>query len=898
MFDQKHLIETLKLCFSYQNSPIQTLSTISLFFYQENSFRDQDNKKFYEQLNNSKYDLKHTIDNHRIFLVLSELKNFFFYFNQKGMNKKNFQEINLLKLKKESIQKFIHLSVFRKNINFLEKNKIKIFELLCEIKKFFLIIDYIGIVIFDENSKQYVNQLKCVEFRSNKMIFHLFRKLKNIENMETIENNLKEIHTIDYFFEDKLVKNEGSSAFFVYFFDGYQNLLRFWYRYTIFINRKFFIKWVVNLFTYKFNLEKLLYKVCLLKIEQRDFFTLDENYSKFEPQFFTSFEIKKFKKSMIYSEKDLEFNTFINYGETFSTTFENFINIEENFSKKTTAINQFNFSSISPLFIFDAIGFIFFQEIIKGMIALKNQIITLKKNHIPLGFEKRAIFSIGLISFNNYSERIMKFFIKKINKKDFLLFGKTGSFLIFKNLAFLLIGICFVIPRFFQKPFKSIEQIKPVFLKIIDFFMIYFNNIDYSTFFLFPYNLKRKHYWESKQKLLVIVLVSSSLIQTNEKAIFISQFFAKINHTVKFISNDSMLNREQDILLKFLPLIFGIPVLGFKLDLNLFNFSVYLPYNKFLQRLCIRMMQYCTFVGTIKKELFKTAIKEIRIFESIRIKKSERLFIIQEKFKKNLLPFNFFSIYDLNTDRELNRSFVYFRTNVEESILGICLLTLGDSFMSKLIYRIQSFFLSSDFSDYCSFAILSTAFLFLSNNECPAIDFIIKLSGTSNFVTVKNSIFSLGLIGAGTNNTRIKNALKCLANFYKLKIEDTCRTKSTKKTNDRLQFFRKLKAIIFLIRLSQGMVNSFRYNFLQKNILTGKINEKTIGPLLFTLFSFIISNFIGHESIFACFFLFKISMKSKLVFSLNENFKISSLKIKKTYLTFSKKKYILTPCFL
>ena len=218
--------------------------------------------------------------------------------------------------------------------------------------------------------------------------------------------------------------------------------------------------------------------------------------------------------------------------------------------------------------------------------------------------------------------------------------------------------------------------------------------------------------------------------------------------------------------------------------------------------------------------------------------------------------------------------------------------------MSKLIYRIQSFFLSSDFSDYCSFAILSTAFLFLSNNECPAIDFIIKLSGTSNFVTVKNSIFSLGLIGAGTNNTRIKNALKCLANFYKLKIEDTCRTKSTKKTNDRLQFFRKLKAIIFLIRLSQGMVNSFRYNFLQKNILTGKINEKTIGPLLFTLFSFIISNFIGHESIFACFFLFKISMKSKLVFSLNENFKISSLKIKKTYLTFSKKKYILTPCFL
>lgn len=165
------------------------------------------------------------------------------------------------------------------------------------------------------------------------------------------------------------------------------------------------------------------------------------------------------------------------------------------------------------------------------------------------------------------------------------------------------------------------------------------------------------------------------------------------------------------------------------------------------------------------------AIEEIKDFESIKIKKSERIFIIQEKFKKSTIPSNFLSIVDLNVDCELDRSFVYFRSNIEGSILGLCILTFGDKFMSKLIYRIQSFFLSSDSVEYSSFAILATSFLFASSNEISVIDFIIKLVTNNKFITVKNSIFSLGIIGAGTSNTRIKNALKCLANYYKLRSE-------------------------------------------------------------------------------------------------------------------------------
>ena len=240
--------------------------------------------------------------------------------------------------------------------------------------------------------------------------------------------------------------------------------------------------------------------------------------------------------------------------------------------------------------------------------------------------------------------------------------------------------------------------------------------------------------------------------------------------------------------------------------------TLYLSRNIFFQQICGKMMQYCAFWGTSNKELIKIAIKDLRLFETMKTKKSERIFIIQEKCKKNSIPPIFFSIYNLNEVIELDRSFIYFKTSMECTILGLCLLTFGDIFMSKLIYRILSFFLSSDSIECSSFAVISTSFLFVSDSECPAIDFMIKLLGNFEFITVKNSLFSLGIIGAGTQNTRIKNALKWVANYYNIKLENSRTRKKSKIEEDDFQFFRKIKSIIFLIRLSQGLVNSFYRN--------------------------------------------------------------------------------------
>ena len=94
------------------------------------------------------------------------------------------------------------------------------------------------------------------------------------------------------------------------------------------------------------------------------------------------------------------------------------------------------------------------------------------------------------------------------------------------------------------------------------------------------------------------------------------------------------------------------------------------------------------------------------------------------------------------------------------------------------------------------------------------------------------------------------------------------------------------------------MINSFYRNLSQVNPITGKLNQTSTGFLLFTLFSFMISNFIGEESIFTCFFLLNGSLNSKLICGFDENFRIRSLKIKNRKSKNVGSTHLFTPCFV
>jgi hypothetical protein len=898
-------VKNLKLCFLYKNHSIQLLSSLSLIFSQDNEKRiyEKNELKIFGQLNDGKLEIKieKQLLNHRIFIIYSHLEIFSYqkcpknkidsYRFEKNLKRENYF---LSYLDPIILEKILHLAFVCECVFSLNKKKIEIIELLCEIKKGFLIADLVGVLESDECFEKYICDGNQYEMQIKEISFHIFRKLTAFNNIKIIENNFFKKAKINLIFRDKLITKNKLSEFISYFLEGYYYLLNFWMN-TVKINLKYFFKWVTNVFNYKLHIDKLFCNFSFLKIDRREYLNQEDAFSSFNTQIVSKLSQKKYGKLLTYSVEDLKLISFIRYGEIISIFFENSNNKSQGFGLEIVKLIELGKSSGFEENIFDIFGFVYFQEMFSGIMELKNTILKIKEKKIKYGFEEKIIFSIGLIVFKNYSDRILNFLFSKIHKQDFIVFLKTGNHMIYKNFVSLCLMISINSPMIIKK-FLNFRWRKIIvsFLKNFGRFILK----KYDKKFIFENNLKKKKFLNFRNKILITFLISFSLIHTHNLNDSFKNFYTEITHLIKNINYNSVLNREQDSLIKFIPLIFGVYVLGKNCDLNQFNFRIQFFSNRFFQKICIKMVQYCSFLGTLKKNLIKVALKEIKLFDSIKTKKSEKIFIIQEKFKKIKNSPIFLAIYDSNVDYETDRSFIYLKTSVEISMLGLCLLSFGDKFKSKLTFRIQSFLLSSDSVEYSSFAILSTALLFVSNTECPAIDFIIKLSGNDDINTIKNSIFSLGLIGAGTNNTRIKNALKCLANYYKLKLEDNYCNKKIIAQEDNFQFFRKVKSIIFLIRISQGMVNSFYCTLSQLNHITKEINTLTLKALLFGIIGFMISSFIGQESIFPSFFLFGVSLKSKLVYTFNDNFKVSSSRLKNSFCINLNKKYILTPCFL
>ena len=887
-----YLQENLKLCLSYSNMPVQLLASVSLLFFFKGELKNKKNinSEIIQQIENNILDSKNKMGTVTIrnFVIFSHIKSLFYLPNLEIAIDSLISSKELSKdkdnLNDYFLEKFITLAVSSKNSTYLNKKQIEIIELTCEIKKNFLLVDFFGFLKINEELKYYMGEIIDTETQIEKVSFHIFRKLKNFKNVMLVKNSFHDNTRVDYIFQDKLINRDNISEFISFIADGIYCMLLNWQK-SLNTNTTYFFLWIKNVFLYQININKILSNFSLFRIERRGYFDIDDNSTDFNNQITSTLKFKKFGIFLKFSVLDPNFHSFIRYGEAISYFYEN----QGSYRQRVYEIDNKHKSEIN-YFTLDTFGFRYFQETLIGIIELKKNIFNIADNQVFCGIENKIIFSIGLIGTGCYSERILNFFIRKFRKCDFINFLKTGDYSIYKNFSNLILGISLIFHRVVKNVWaEKLKLLRKFFFEFIGKFFFSKSN----KIYLFQRTLKRKQFFQSIYKIIISMLVSVSVMQKYDP-----KFFYEIAGFLKYVDNNSILNRDHDFLLRFLPVVIGVQVLGAKKDLKISKFKFYLTNKKNLQNICIKMMQYCSFLGSGRKGLIKNAIRQIRLFEILRIRKSERNFIIQEKCKKKYLLPTFSSIYDLNTDRELNRSFIFFKTKVEGSILGLCLLSFGDNIMSKLVYRLHSFFLISEFIEYVSFAILSISFLFLSNNECPAIDFIAKLSGSKDFLIAKNSIFALGLIGAGTNNTRIKNALKCLANFYKLKLENKYFKKKSLSEEDDFQFFRKSKSLLFLIRLSQGMVNSFYCNLSKKEFSSGKPLNSIVAPVLFVIFSFMTSNFIGHESIFACFFLLAISFKSKLYSNLDINLKIRSIKIKNPLINKLTQTYILTPCFL
>ena len=79
---------------------------------------------------------------------------------------------------------------------------------------------------------------------------------------------------------------------------------------------------------------------------------------------------------------------------------------------------------------------------------------------------------------------------------------------------------------------------------------------------------------------------------------------------------------------------------------------------------------------------------------------------------------------------------------------------------------------------------LAIGLLRVSNPDVSAIEMLTKLAYDSNDDIARNSIFALGLVGSGSNNSRLAGNLRMLASYYQ--------------TN---------KDTLFIVRIAQGLVH-------------------------------------------------------------------------------------------
>merc|ERR1719195_1369338 len=118
------------------------------------------------------------------------------------------------------------------------------------------------------------------------------------------------------------------------------------------------------------------------------------------------------------------------------------------------------------------------------------------------------------------------------------------------------------------------------------------------------------------------------------------------------------------------------------------------------------------------------------------------------------------------------------------AVIGLALIAMGEDIGSEMLFRHFGHLLR-----YCEPAIrravpLALGLISVSNPQLNILDTLTKFSHDTDYEVANNSIFALGLIGAGTNNARLAATLRQLAQYH------------AKDSNN-----------LFMVRIAQGLVH-------------------------------------------------------------------------------------------
>lgn len=120
----------------------------------------------------------------------------------------------------------------------------------------------------------------------------------------------------------------------------------------------------------------------------------------------------------------------------------------------------------------------------------------------------------------------------------------------------------------------------------------------------------------------------------------------------------------------------------------------------------------------------------------------------------------------------------------EIAVLGIAMVAMGEELAQEMALRSLDHVLQYGEVNVRRVVPLALGLLSLSNPRLTIMDTLSKLSHDSDERVSQNAVFAMGLIGAGTNNSRLATILRQLATYY------------AKEPNH-----------LFLVRLAQGLLH-------------------------------------------------------------------------------------------
>lgn len=194
------------------------------------------------------------------------------------------------------------------------------------------------------------------------------------------------------------------------------------------------------------------------------------------------------------------------------------------------------------------------------------------------------------------------------------------------------------------------------------------------------------------------------------------------------------------------------------------------------------------------------------------------------------------------------------------AVLGLALIAMGEELGAEMSIRTFSHLLQYGDPVIRKVVPLAIGLLSVSDPKLTLVDILSKFTHDSDLDVAQGAIMGLGLIGAGTNNSRIAGILRQLSVYYSK--EPSC---------------------LFLVRISQGLLHAGKGLVTMNPYFADRflLNKTAIGGLLTVLFCCLdLKSTILGKHHFLLYYL-GLAARPRMIFSVDESveFKATSVRV-------------------